>query len=231
MITRHGMVTARPPRREGQPALIPRFAIARIERAHAARGISQRTIDRREQDHHEHAQALHRDDERRVRAGAERDREHRVEAAGRRREVGVEQRRRRRERRAATARPKQATSSPRMHISTGTSRRPTSRTVATVKRSPMRRPISANAVSRRSGGTVKPSPIDASVTIARQDHRAEQRRRRQADAARRPTAPATASAAVSSPVAAGGRAPARAGGGRRAAGVVAGERRRRRAAA
>ena len=35
---------------------------------------------RREHDHDEHAQALHRDDERRVRAGAERDREHRVEA-------------------------------------------------------------------------------------------------------------------------------------------------------
>ena len=67
-----------------------------------------RTID-------EQPQALHGEDERRVRAGAERDREHRVEAAGRGREVGVEQRdggRRRRARRRARSRRPAAPTTP-----------------------------------------------------------------------------------------------------------------------
>src|SRR3954453_15997073 len=46
-----------------------------------------------QQHHHEHAQPLDGDDERRVRPRAERNRQHRVEAAGRRGEVGVEERR------------------------------------------------------------------------------------------------------------------------------------------
>src|SRR3954452_18997408 len=51
-----------------------------------------------------------------------------------------------------------------MHTVTGTSSRPTVRTVATVNRRPMRSPITANAVSRRTGGTANPPPIAARVT-------------------------------------------------------------------
>ena len=47
--------------------------------------------ERRQQDHRDHPQRLHCDDERRVRARAVGDREHRVEAARRGGEIGVEQ--------------------------------------------------------------------------------------------------------------------------------------------
>ena len=77
--------------------------------------------DRREQDHHDDAQALDGDDERRVRARADRGGEHGVEAARRRRQVGVGQRRPMVVAFKMMASPKQATSSTRMLTSTGTS--------------------------------------------------------------------------------------------------------------
>ena len=109
-----------------------------------------------------------------------------------------------------------------MPVRTGTSRRPDRRTVATVKRSPTCRPISANAVSRSAGGTAKSRPRAGERQRAREDHRPEQHRRRAGGPGATSTAGAAGGAAVhSQPVAvAERRRVRRRGGGARHGGVV-----------
>ena len=120
--------------------------------------------ERRQQHHRDDPQALHGDDERRVRAGAVGHGEHRVEAArawwrGRRRAASRTSWRRAGARGRST-RP----AARRWRAAPGTVRRPSSRTVSGVKRSPTCRPISAKAVCPSRSGTAKPSARPASTT-------------------------------------------------------------------